>query len=45
MVGNANALIKSHKTDLQAFFGIGKEKDKGYWMALIRQVLVARLFK
>lgn len=43
LVGNANALIKSHKTDAQPFFGIGKEKDKGYWMALIRQVLIAKL--
>ena len=43
LVGNANALIKSHKTDGQPFFGIGKEKDKGHWMALIRQVLVAKL--
>ena len=43
LVGHANALIKSHKTDSQPFFGIGKEKDKGYWMALIRQVLVAKL--
>jgi ATP-dependent DNA helicase RecQ len=43
MVGNANALIKSHKTDGQPFFGIGNEKEKGYWMALIRQVLIAKL--
>ena len=43
LVGNANALIKSHKTDTQPFFGIGKDKDKGHWMALIRQVLVAKL--
>jgi ATP-dependent DNA helicase RecQ len=43
MVGHANALIKSHKTDLQSYFGIGKEKDKGFWMALIRQVLIAKL--
>lgn len=45
LVGHANALIKSHKTDSQPFFGIGKEKDKGYWMALIRQVLVAKLLR
>ena len=43
LVGNANALIKSHKTDTQPFFGIGKDKSKGHWMALIRQVLVAKL--
>ncbi len=45
LVGHANALIKSHKTDSQPFFGIGKEKEKGYWMALIRQVLVAKLLR
>ncbi|WP_296315019.1 ATP-dependent DNA helicase RecQ [Winogradskyella sp. UBA3174] len=45
IVGNANALISSHKTDLQPFFGIGKEKEARYWMALIRQVLVAGYLK
>jgi ATP-dependent DNA helicase RecQ len=45
LVGHANALIKSHKTDSQPFFGIGKEKDKGYWMALIRQVLIVKLLR
>ncbi|WP_299101324.1 DNA helicase RecQ [uncultured Winogradskyella sp.] len=45
LVGNANALISSHKTDTQPFFGIGKDKDKRFWMALIRQVLVAGYLK
>ncbi|NRD20529.1 DNA helicase RecQ [Winogradskyella eckloniae] len=45
LVGNANALITSHKTDTQDFFGIGKDKDKRFWMALIRQVLVAGYLK
>ncbi|WP_179351924.1 ATP-dependent DNA helicase RecQ [Winogradskyella vidalii] len=45
LVGNSNALITSHKTDTQDFFGIGKAKDKRYWMALIRQVLVAGYLK
>lgn len=45
IVGNANALISSHKTDSQPFFGIGKSKDARYWMALIRQVLVAGYLK
>ena len=40
IVGKVNALIKSHKTDERPFFGIGKENDAAYWMALIRQVLV-----
>ncbi|WP_298903256.1 ATP-dependent DNA helicase RecQ [uncultured Psychroserpens sp.] len=45
LVGQTNALISSHKTDGQPFFGVGKAKDKRYWMALIRQVLVAGLLK
>ncbi|MGB5459932.1 MAG: DNA helicase RecQ [Eudoraea sp.] len=45
LIGSTNALIASHKTDEKPFFGIGSDKDKGYWMALIRQVLVAGLLK
>ena len=45
LVGKTNALISSHKTDAQPFFGIGKNHDKRYWMALIRQVLVAGYLK
>ena len=43
LLGKTNALTASHKTDEKPFFGIGKDKDKHYWMALIRQVLVAGL--
>ncbi len=42
LTGKVNALLKSHKTDEQPFFGCGKEHDGKYWMALIRQALVAR---
>ncbi|MCD2259833.1 ATP-dependent DNA helicase RecQ [Psychroserpens luteolus] len=45
LIGQTNALISSHKTDMQPFFGIGKDKDKRYWMALIRQVLVVGFLK
>ena len=45
LVGKVNAIIASHKTDEKDFFGIGADKDKGYWMALIRQTLVAGLLK
>jgi len=45
LTGKPNALISSHKTDTQDFFGVGNDKDKRYWMALIRQVLVAGLLK
>lgn len=40
LIGKVTALIKSHKIDEQPFFGIGKEKDDLYWMALLRQVMV-----
>ena len=45
LVGKVNAMISSHKTDEKEFFGTGKEKDEAYWMALVRQVLVAGLLK
>jgi len=45
IVGKSNALINSHKTDEQPFFGIGKDIDKSYWRALKRQLLVAGLLK
>jgi len=43
--GKENAIINSHKTDGQSFFGIGKSKEKGYWFALLRQSLVAGYIK
>lgn len=45
IVGKSNALISSHKTDDQPFFGKGKDKDKSYWMALTRQILVSGSLK
>ncbi len=45
LVGEVNAMIKSHKTDELPIFGKGKEKPKFYWMALIRQVLIKGLLK
>lgn len=45
LVGKENALLKSHKTHLQPFFGKGKEKEPGYWMALLRQILVIDLIR
>ncbi len=41
LIGKSNALIISHKTHKQSFFGSGSAKDGKYWMALVRQVLVA----
>ncbi|MCL4136378.1 UNVERIFIED_CONTAM: hypothetical protein GTU68_056834 [Idotea baltica] len=45
IVGKENALLTSHKTHLQPYFGIGKDKPAAYWMALIRQVLVVNFIK
>ena len=43
--GKVSALIASHRINTQPYFGIGKEKNEAYWMALLRQVLVAGLLK
>ena len=45
IIGKENALLNSHKTNLKPFFGIGKEKDASYWMALLRQVLVVNFIR
>ena len=45
LTGKVNAIIASHKTDDKPFFGIGKDKDKEHWMALVRQALVAGYLK
>ncbi|NIJ45455.1 ATP-dependent DNA helicase RecQ [Wenyingzhuangia heitensis] len=41
LMGKANAMLSSHKTDERDFFGLGKDKNNEYWTALIRQTLVA----
>ncbi|MCG9793866.1 ATP-dependent DNA helicase RecQ [Flavobacterium algicola] len=41
LIGRVNAMIKAHRTDVQPFFGSGNKFDEKYWMALLRQVLVA----
>ncbi len=45
LVGKPNAIITSHKTDDEIYFGSGKDKDQGYWRALLRQILVAGYLK
>ncbi|PHS06587.1 MAG: ATP-dependent DNA helicase RecQ [Kordia sp.] len=45
LLGIKNALISSHKTDIKPFFGNGKGKEGVYWMALIRQAIVAKFIK
>ena len=41
LIGHSNALIKSHRTENKDFFGSGSEREANYWMALLRQLLVA----
>ena len=45
MVGQSNAMLKSHKTDQKIFFGCGKKQDISYWIALIRQAFVNDFLK
>ena len=45
LVGKENALLTSHRTHKQPFFGIGRDKSPSYWMALIRQVLVVNYIR
>lgn len=45
LVGKVNALIKSHRTDAQPFFGSGSAHEPSYWMALLRQLLVGGYLK
>lgn len=45
LVGKVNAMIKSHRTDTQDFFGTGSNHDAPFWMALLRQLLVAGYLK
>ena len=41
LLGENTALIKSHKTNNISVFGSGSQKESSFWMALIRQALVA----
>ena len=43
LIGRVNAVIKAHRTDTLSCFGCGADHDEKYWMALLRQVLVAGL--
>ncbi len=45
IIGKENALILSHNTHKQDFFGSGKDKDEHFWTSLIRQMLVGKLLK
>lgn len=45
LVGEQNAIINSHHTASLDIFGKGQNKNKAYWMALIRQANVAGFLK
>ncbi|MFK5878564.1 MAG: ATP-dependent DNA helicase RecQ [Flavobacteriaceae bacterium] len=45
IVGHENAMLNSHRTNEQPFFGKGKHKPPLYWTALLRQVLVVNLIR
>lgn len=45
LMGKSNAIISSHRTDNESYFGIGSDRDVHYWNALLRQVLVAGFLK
>ena len=45
LIGKVSAIIKAHRIDEQDFFGIGKDKEDAYWMALLRQVMVNGLIR
>ncbi|WP_295180983.1 DNA helicase RecQ [uncultured Christiangramia sp.] len=45
LIGKSNAVILSHKTDEHPLFGKGSHQHAGYWMALIRQALIAGFLK
>jgi len=42
LLGESNAIINSHKTSELEVFGKGKNERASYWMALIRQAIVAK---
>ena len=45
LIGQKNALLQSHKTEILNVFGKGKDKTASHWMALIRQSLIAGYIK
>ncbi len=45
LIGEANAILNSHKTVQLSIFGKGKYKEESFWMALVRQANVAGFLK
>ncbi len=44
LTGVKNAVIISHQTHEKHFFGVGKDRDAKFWMALLRQALIGGYF-
>ena len=44
LTGLKNALIISHRTHEKHFFGVGKDRDAKFWMALLRQAVIEGYF-
>ena len=42
LLGESNAIINSHKTSELEVFGKGKNERASFWMALIRQAIIAK---
>jgi len=45
LLGKSNAMISAHRIDAQPYFGVGKDFEDKFWMALIRQILVVGLIE
>ncbi|GFR66806.1 ATP-dependent DNA helicase RecQ [Elysia marginata] len=42
LVGNENSIIRGRDAHKEYFFGVGKDKEKIFWTALIRQLIVLK---
>ncbi len=45
LIGKVNAIIKANRIETNKYFGKGNKHDERFWMALIRQVMVAGLIQ
>jgi ATP-dependent DNA helicase RecQ len=45
LTGEKDTIIKSYGHDQLEIFGSGKDKDKKFWQAVLRQALIARLLE
>ncbi|MBD77766.1 MAG: DNA helicase RecQ [Crocinitomicaceae bacterium] len=45
LLGVSDSEVKSYKHDKNECFGKGKDREQSFWMAVIRQVIVAKLLR